>query len=433
MAWDIASGLMMAFKLNLSLRSRFIGALLIVATLLSGGYYYAMHQFIEVLEEELVTQSLMRELNAFTYYYLQDPAIAPAERDGIHTYVYAPGVPRADLPPPLEKWSNGTIGEFKWDGGEYQAVRHDIGDTRIYMSLDLARVEDLEARLVAFAWIFISGALLAAAVVGIGLSLLVTRPVSKLARIVTDLDPMHRGVRLGHQFGDREVGQIARAFDQYLQKIDQYVEREQSFTDDASHELRTPLAIIISAAQLLEEDPELGQRGKERLARIRRAAAQMQALIEALLFLAREDGGLAADDCALHEIVHESADTLGEQIAERALTIHVEIASEITVQAPRAMVMCIVNNLIGNAIQHTSRGRIDVQLSDGELVVQDTGSGIPADALDRIFARRYRGAQSRGLGLGLYIVQRICDRLGWKIAASNAPGAGARFTVTFKG
>ncbi len=422
---------MMAFKLKLSLRSRFIGALLIVATLLSGGYYYAMHQFIEVLEEELVTQSLMRELNAFTYYYLQNPTVRPAERDGIRTFVYRPGTPMEDLPPPLAGWSNGTIGEFKWQGGEYQAVRHDIGDTRIYMSLDLARVEDLEARLVTFAWVFISGALLAAAVVGIGLSLLVTRPVSRLARMVTELDPMHRGVRLGSQFGDREVGQIAHAFDLYLQKIDQYVEREQAFTDDASHELRTLLAIIISAAQLLEEDPELSQRGIERLARIRRAAAQMQALIEALLFLAREDGGMATDVCALHEILHESAETLGEQISERALTIHVDIAIPVTVQAPRAMVLCIVHNLIGNAIQHTSRGRIDVRLTEHELIVQDTGSGIPPDALDRIFARRYRGTQSRGLGLGLYIVQRICDRLGWQITATNAVGAGARFTVTF--
>jgi len=422
----------MSFKLNLSLRSRFIIALLIIAALLSGGYYYAMHQFIGVLEEEMGTQSLKRELNAFTNYYLKSTAIKPIERDGIRSYIYKPGDATTDLPPPLSTWSNSTVGDFEWQGIEYQAVRHDIGDTRVYITLNLVRVDNLQRRLVTFAWVFVTGALFIAAIVGVGLSLLVTRPVSRLAHMVTDLDPRHRGAKLGRQFGDHEVGQIAHAFDQYLEKIDRYVEREKAFTEDASHELRTPLTIIIHAAQLLEEDPQLSQRGIERLARIRRAAAQMQALIEALLFLAREDGGIANDACALHEILHESVDALSEQITDKALHIHLETGTPVTVQAPRAMVSCVIQNLIGNAIQHTSKGRIDVQLLEREFVVQDTGSGIPEGALDRIFEHRYRGAQSRGLGLGLYIVLRICDRLGWKIEASNADGAGARFVVKFR-
>lgn len=421
----------MSFKLRLSLRSRFVGALLIIATLISGGFYYAMDQFIEVLEEELVTQSLMRELNAFTNYHLQNPGINPPERDGIRTYIYKRGDVLTNLPTPMANWSNGKTAEFKWEGGEYQGIRHDIGDMRIYMTIDLVRVEILEERLAGLAWIFIAGCLIAAAVVGAGLSLLVSRPVSRLARLVTDIDPTDRGIKLGDQFGDHEVGQIARAFDQYLEKIDQYVKREQAFTDDASHELRTPLSVIISATHLLQEDPQLSERSVERLARIRRAASQMQALIEALLFLAREDGGIANDNCALHEILHESADTFSDQLAEKALSIHFDIRSPVTVQAPQAMVFCVLQNLINNAIQNTSKGRIDITLSEHELVVQDTGTGIANNALDHIFERRYRGAQSRGLGLGLYIVRRICDRLGWQIDVSNTDGAGARFVVRF--
>ncbi|MES2488178.1 MAG: HAMP domain-containing sensor histidine kinase [Pseudomonadota bacterium] len=421
----------MPFNLRLSLRSRFVGALLIIATLISGGFYYAMDQFIDVLEEELVTQSLMREVNAFTDYHLQNPGVKPPERDGIRTYVYQPGAATTDLPTPMANWSNGRTDEFKWKGGEYQGIRHDIGETRIYMSIDLVRVEDLEVRLVGLAWIFIAGCLFVAAIVGAGLSLLVTRPVSRLARLVTDIDPTDRGIKLGSQFGDHEVGQIAHAFDQYLEKIDQYVEREKAFTDDASHELRTPLSVIISATHLLQEDPQLSERSIERLARIRRAASQMQALIEALLFLAREDGGIANDSCALDEILHERADAFSDQLADKALSIHVDIRAPVTVQAPQAMVLCVVQNLISNAIQNTSKGRIDISLSEHEFVVQDTGTGIPDNALDHIFERRYRGAQSRGLGLGLYIVHRICDRLGWQIIAGNADGAGARFVVKF--
>src|SRR3569623_1294180 len=77
MASATALGLTMPFKPRLNLRSRFILALLVVATLLSGGYYYAVHEFIEVLEDELGTQSLIRELNAFTEYYAKNPAAQP--------------------------------------------------------------------------------------------------------------------------------------------------------------------------------------------------------------------------------------------------------------------------------------------------------------------------------------------------------------------
>lgn len=422
----------MPFKLHLNLRARFILALLVVATLLSGGYYYAVHEFVEVLEDELGTQSLVRELNDFTEYYAKNPAAPPIARDRIQTYVYKRNQAAADLPPPLAKWENGHSGEFRWHGIEYQAIRHDIGDTRVYMTLSLSRVEDLESRLVAFAWVFISCALLLSAIAGAGLSLLVTRPVSRLAHMVTDLHPAERGRTLADQFGDHEVGQIAHAFDQYLGKIDDYVKREKAFTDDASHELRTPLTIIMNAAQLLDDDPQLSASSRERLARISRAATQMQALIEALLFLAREDGGIARDRCPMDEILSESVEALSQQRTGAALQIHLDIGAQPIVQAPRAMVSCVMQNLISNAMQHGGEGRIDVRLHEREFVVQDMGSGIPEAALERIFERRYRGTDSHGLGLGLYIVQRICKRLGWKIDVGNVDGAGARFVVRFK-
>jgi signal transduction histidine kinase len=64
------------------------------------------------------------------------------------------------------------------------------------------------------------------------------------------------------------------------------------------------------------------------------------------------------------------------------------------------MVACVVNNLLLNAVNFTQEGGIDVKLTPGELTVRDTGIGIPPKDLSRIFERRYRGAQSRGLGTG---------------------------------
>jgi signal transduction histidine kinase len=95
------------------------------------------------------------------------------------------------------------------------------------------------------------------------------------------------------------------------------------------------------------------------------------------------------------------------------------------------MAACVVSNLVGNAVRNTDKGRIDVRLEADRIVVQDTGSGIAARDLQQIFERRYRSPHSGGLGLGLYLVKRICDRLGWRVEVQSAPGAGARFDVLF--
>ncbi len=93
------------------------------------------------------------------------------------------------------------------------------------------------------------------------------------------------------------------------------------------------------------------------------------------------------------------------------------------------MVACVVNNLLLNAVNFTQSGSISVNLTPGELTVRDTGIGIPPQDLSRIFERRYRGAQSRGLGLGLYLVSRICDRLGWVIETETSEGRGTTFRI----
>jgi signal transduction histidine kinase len=157
----------------------------------------------------------------------------------------------------------------------------------------------------------------------------------------------------------------------------------------------------------------------------------MNGLIEALLFLAREDDRATATTCSLDEVLRAAVDTHRETAANAALELHCEIVAPQAVGASAVMANAVVGNLIANAIQHAEHGRIDVRLESGRLSVQDTGKGITPEELARVFDFRYRGPGSRGMGLGLYLVKRICDRLGWQIQASSAPGAGTRFEVVF--
>lgn len=399
--------------------------------LLSGGFYYAVDQFIEVLESEMLDKSVRHELDEYVALYKQAPGLEHPSEDGVFAYVVGPGESDAVLPMPLRSLEADRFRPLKWGGTEYYVGRRDVDGTRLYLALDIVGVEDLEERLVSFAWIFISIGLVVAIFVGLLLSRLVTQPVSRMAALVSEMRPAHRGVKIYEHFSDPEIGTIAAAFDRYLEQLDEFVEREQAFTEDASHELRTPLAIIISAAELLKEDPNLQGTASPRLQRLLRAAKRMQQLLEALLYLAREDGGMAEDLCDLREMLEDVAENHREASVDRGITLRLETVDAQVVRAPAGMVLCVLNNLVGNAIQHTERGSIDLKLREGEIQVQDSGQGIPAEELARIFERRYRGPQSRGMGLGLYIVKRICDRLGWQVKAQSAPGAGAQFIIRF--
>jgi signal transduction histidine kinase len=249
-----------------------------------------------------------------------------------------------------------------------------------------------------------------------------------LADDVAHLDPASRNQRLGKRFANREVGVIAAAFDDFMERLDGVLEREKAFTEDASHELRTPLSVITSSAELLADDPDLSNASRERVLRIRRAAGQMQSLIEALLFLARGESGGSPQPCALDQIVKEAVEVVAAGAATKSLQLNVAV-EPVTVAGSPVMVACVVNNLLLNAVNFTQAGTIDVKLTPQELLVRDTGIGIPPSDLSRIFERRYRGAHSRGLGLGLYLVNRICQRLGWSIETSSTEGSGTTFRI----
>jgi signal transduction histidine kinase len=411
-----------------SLRARFLLATSLLTVVLCAVFAIAVHQFVELLEDELLNRTLVREMQEFKTELAADPQARPPSASGVSGFVVRTPDERVALPAQLAPLSLGVHEDVLMRGREYFVAVGESGNARLYILLNTERVEALEGSVVTVAALVMLVALGLAAVIGFALSRAVMRPVTELANDVTRLDPSRRNERLGNRFSEREVGIIAAALDDYMERLDRVLEREQSFTEDASHELRTPLAIISSAAELLIEEPMLAAAARERVQRIRRAAGQMQSLIEALLFLARGESADSAQPCALDQIVKESAELVGAQAATKSLRFSVSV-QPVMVSGSPIMVACVINNLLLNAVNFTQEGSITVELTPGELIVRDTGIGIPPKDLSRIFERRYRGPQSRGLGLGLYLVSRICQRLGWTIETHSAEGAGTTFRI----
>jgi signal transduction histidine kinase len=414
------------------LRARFLFATSLLTVVLCAVFAIAVHQFVELLEDELLNRTLVREMQELKAELAEDPQARPPSASGVSGFIVRTPEERAALPAELAPLSNGVYEDMLIHGRAFFVAVDEFAGRRLYILLNTGRVEALEGSVVTVAVLVMLVALGLAATIGIVLSRAVMRPVTELANDVAHLDPSQRNQRLGDRFSDREVGVIAAALDDYMDRLDRVLEREQSFTEDASHELRTPLAIIASAAELLAEEPGLAAPARERVQRIRRATGQMQSLIEALLFLARGESTDSTQPCQLDQIVRESAEVVAAQAATKALQLAVNV-QPVTVPGSPVMVACVVNNLLLNAVSFTQAGRIEVELTPRELRVRDTGIGIAPKDLSRIFERRYRGAQSRGLGLGLYLVSRICERLGWTIEIHSTEGSGTTFRVVLRG
>jgi two-component system, OmpR family, phosphate regulon sensor histidine kinase PhoR len=214
------------------------------------------------------------------------------------------------------------------------------------------------------------------------------------------------------------------------------------FVANVSHELRTPLTAIKGYAEaLLDEDDDADAREKF-LDIIHRHATRMERLVKDLLRLARLDAGQEAVElvpCDVDGLLRGIANDFEALAAQKEQTIVARVAPEATtIVTDAAKLHDIARNLIENAVNYTpDGGAVEVQaaVANGQfqLTVADTGRGIAADDLGRVFERFYRVDKSRttpGTGLGLSIVKHLVQVLDGEVTASNQPGGGALFTVT---
>jgi two-component system, OmpR family, sensor kinase len=239
-----------------------------------------------------------------------------------------------------------------------------------------------------------------------------------------------------------ELQPFAASINRLLRRIHVMVERQRRFMADAAHEMRTPVTALTLQAENLNQ-AELSQESAVRLDALKQGARRTKLLLEQLLTFARQDfdpAGPAAtadlDRCA-RDVV---ADLLPEAM-EKGIDLGFDEIQPCRVAAEPLMIQILVRNIIDNALRHTPRGgKIDISVrSDKEgaiLAIEDTGSGIPPEDLDRIFEPFFRGSRhlGDGSGLGLSIVKRIVDNLGGTVTVQNVASAGAtglRATVRF--
>lgn len=214
------------------------------------------------------------------------------------------------------------------------------------------------------------------------------------------------------------------------------------FLASVSHELRTPLTLVQTSAELLlERVPEGTNRQQQRLIdTIGRNSRRLSAFVEELLEMAQLEEGkvsLNRQVVDLRYLVNEVAQALGLMIQEKHQVLFLDLPPVPCVaEADRHRFEQIMTNLIANASKYTpEEGELWVRLRpDSEAVtveVEDTGPGIPPDALEHIFDKFYRAPEAaqrtKGVGLGLAISRSLVELHGSSLSVSSEPGRGSRF------
>ena len=415
-----------------SLRFRITLTLFLFVSLSSSLFALATYIVNELQESQVLDDTLQEEFEEYKYLYQQNPTHRPPSSSTLHNFLIEPAKTQ-DLPLELRALGPGMHHEISMNGRQFHVLNRELGEHRLYLMYDITRIERREDILSS---VLIVGVLVVSLLVlwaGYLLSGRLIAPVTDLADRVSHLDPSERRINLADEFSDSELGVIASAFDHFLGRLDQFIMREHTFTEDASHELRTPLAVINSAAELALADPQLPDSTRQPLLRIQRASRQMTRQTSALLFLARETGNPAeeAGHCQADAVTVEVVDSYRQ--LHTASQVEIQLATEpMTLPVPGELFEIVLANLLQNAMAHTQRGHVRVALLPQGLMVEDTGCGIQPEDLPRIFERHYRGAGSRGTGRGLDLVKRVSDRFGWKLSVSSSPGQGSRFMVHFK-
>lgn len=248
-------------------------------------------------------------------------------------------------------------------------------------------------------------------------------PVSRIEKTVSEIT---QGKDLDRRIEvtgiDRELFDLANAFNSMFDRLEHSFETEQQFTSDASHELRTPMAVIMAQTELALEKPRTQDQYRQALEVIRRQGRQMNALIASMLDYTRLE--LRPENYPLSELnFTDFLNALSEDmslIKYKNINLSTEIAEGVYIQGNDFLLERAIRNLIDNAYKYgNENGRILVKLSltsenMAECRIVDDGPGIPQDEMEHIFDRFYRGASYKsgrvqGSGLGLSIVRKIAE------------------------
>lgn len=352
----------------------------------------------------------------------------------VQGYIARDAKDRAEMPAELRRLAPGFHSVYSGPD-KYRVEVREIGQARFYIAYSVTLHQERERH---FTLVLVIGAALTAIVTilaGLWLSGRLTQQIVDLARRVRLLEGTAADAALAPNYPEREVAELAAAFDGYHDRMARLLEREQAFTADVSHELRTPLTALQTSCELMLEDASLTPRSRARVEKIASAAMRLGELVNAFLLMAREEADGISSDVDLRECIEEAVDSVRERAEAKGLTLQVALPDSLPVRVPRRALHVVLSNLLANAVSYTESGTVQVRAQGTKVEITDTGQGVATEKIPELFRRFHRGDArgGDGFGLGLSIVKRICEQAGWQVGIERREEGGTRVFLALGG
>lgn len=411
-----------------------IQLLLISAVTLLGVYGAA-----KVVENVLIKQALEGEAEFFWKNYGQDPNFNLPSTLNLTGYMSS-SQPSDDVPDYLESLQPGYQ---RVDFNNRQPLVHisEQYGKRLYLVFEEGQVARLSFYFGIAPLAFVLLIIYLPAWITYMLSRRAISPVVKLSRLMDSVEVSERA-DLKMDFSDieknadAEVMTLLQAFDQYAERVNEYVTREKNFTRYASHELRTPLAVLKGSISLLEKQ-QLNDSQLKVVSRMKPMVKEMEDLLEALFLLSRDqEPDIGEEPVNVNAVVKQQLNAIERLFPDKNIETHLHSNVQLQMRVSERLLVICLNNIIFNAFNYTEQGSIQVFVGRSFIRVSDTGIGMDEKSLQRIFEPFYRAnreqEQVKGFGLGMAIVKRICDQMDWRISIDSQPEKGTQIQLTLK-
>ncbi|MGY0613360.1 sensor histidine kinase [Luteimonas sp. A501] len=386
----------------------------------------------------LATQWVKTEASRFWGEVAEDPAYPPPWTSSVNGYFVHTGTDPVDAGVPAEYIAAGPgLHRLKARGTSQRLLVEDGPGGRLYLQIAFRLVDDVGRWSLLIASILTTLAIATVSWLSYRIARRMVLPVTAMAAEVASWDPLRVELeaidpaRLPGEVG-REVRMLEGALRGLAERTQAFTRRERDFTREASHELRTPLTVVRVAVDILRRDPDLPPRMHRSLDRVQVAARDMEAVVDALLILAREDVALNAEQFDALEVAAEAVVAGQALIDEPVVGVSLVEHSAPRLSGSRRAMAVILEQLVRNACTFTPTGSIEVCVEHDRIEVRDTGVGMARDVLERVFEPFYRADQYvGGRGLGLAIVRRLAARYGWSVHIESTLGQGTNVILRF--
>ncbi|MFG6207295.1 heavy metal sensor histidine kinase [Pseudomonas retamae] len=358
--------------------------------------------------------------------------------DGQHWYDSSAKIPK-NLP--LQP----GVSTISTDGTDYRVLRAslypDTADSpQLTLLLDITHHQHFLQRMQRLIWLTMGLSALATALLGAWAARSGLRPLRRMSAVARGISAQSLNARLPETQMPPELAELAHSFNAMLVRLDDSFQRLSAFSADIAHELRTPLSNLLTHTQVTLTRPRPLEDYREALHSNLEELQWMAQLVNDMLYLAKADHGLLVPKREALELADES-DALLEFFAPLAEDAGIELSrdGQARIDGDRGMLRRALSNLLDNALRFTpAEGYVRLSIADQASVVrvcvENSGEGISAQWLPRLFDRFYRAdparqeGSSEHAGLGLAITQSIVRAHGGQIHCESEAGV-TRFVI----